>query len=149
MKVSLSYDHWSLRKWRVKLENFWFRQLGVLGRTSVEPIIPGLSRRFSEIFRPVRFFRLRKREVSDIFKIFAHFDYFRLINHIKPAKHRRQLTYQDPSFQWLEVALLGVEKWRLKLEFFGCFCENFYAYFDIPICICLGHFQTNHCSDAI
>ena len=57
-------------------------------------------------------------------KVFADCAYFRLINHIKPAKHRRQLTYQDPSFQWLKVLLLGVEKWRLKLEFFGCFCEK-------------------------
>ena len=80
-------------------------------------------------------------------KVFA---LFRLINHIKPAKHRRQLTYQDPSFQWLKVLLLGVEKWRINLDFFGCFCEkNFYAYLDIPVRICLGHFPTNHCSEAI
>ena len=79
-------------------------------------------------------------------KVFA---YFRLINHIKPAKHTRQLTYQDPSFQWLKVLLLGVEKWRLKLEFFWVFLRKNYAYFDIPICICLCHFQTNHCSEAI
>ena len=57
-------------------------------------------------------------------KVFADFAYFRLINHIKPAKQRRQLRYQDPSFQWLKVSLLGVEKWRLNLEFFGCFCEK-------------------------
>ena len=59
-KVSLSYDHWSLRKWRIKIENLWVflriflrrkyiltypMQLGVLGCTSVEPITPGLSQR--------------------------------------------------------------------------------------------------------
>ena len=54
-------------------------------------------------------------------KVFA---YFRLINHIKQDKHRHRLTYQDPSFQWLEVLLVGVEKWRITLEFFVCFCEE-------------------------
>ena len=58
------------------------------------------------------------------FKIFASFAYFRLINHIKPAKHRRQLTYQDPSFQWLKILTQGVEKWRFKWEFLGFFCEK-------------------------
>ena len=61
MKVSLSYDHWSLRKWRIKIgklmdflrQNFFLRKkyfgvshaIGVLGRTFVEPITPGLSQR--------------------------------------------------------------------------------------------------------
>ena len=40
-------------------------QLGVLGRTSVEPITPVPSRRFSMIFRLARFFKHRKREDSD------------------------------------------------------------------------------------
>ena len=44
-------------------------------------------------------------------KAFAGFAYFWLKNHIKRQKHRRQLTYQDPSFQWLKLLLLGVEKW--------------------------------------
>ena len=59
-KVSLTYDHWLLRKWRKKakiyvfLRIFFLRrrciltylmQLGVLGRTSVEPITAGLSQR--------------------------------------------------------------------------------------------------------
>ena len=83
-------------------------------------------------------------------KVLSNFAYFRLINQIKLAKHRRQLTYQDPFFQWLKVLLLGVEKWRLKLEFFWVFSRNtFYVYFDIPICMFLGHFPTNHCSEAI
>ena len=125
-------------------------QLGVFGRTSVEPITPGPSRRFSEIFRPARFFKLRKRETFDKFKNFADFASFRLINHIKPAKHRRQLTYQDPSFLWLKVLLLGVERWRLNWEFFCVFLRKmFYACFYIPICVCLGRFPKNHCSKAI
>ena len=69
---------------------------GVLGRTSVEPNTPGPSWSFSEIFRPARFFKLRKREVSDKnknFADFADFAYFRLINHIKPAKHRPQAHF--------------------------------------------------------
>ena len=116
-------------------------QLGVLGRTSVERITLGPSRSFPEIFRLGRFFKLRKREIS-VLKLFPDFAVFRLINHIKPVKHSHQLTYQDPSFQWLKVFLLGVEKWRLKLEFFWVFSrKNFYALFDIPICIFLGIIQ--------
>ena len=61
-------------------------------------------------------------------KFFADFAYFRLINHLKPAKHRRQLTYQDASFQWLKVLLLGVERWRLNLDCFGCFCEKTFTH---------------------
>ena len=63
MKVSLSYDHWSLRKWRIKSEKFmdFLRQksffflrkkyfdvphaIGVLGCTFVEPNTPGFSQR--------------------------------------------------------------------------------------------------------
>ena len=64
MKVSLSYDHGSLRKWLIKIGKFlvfycekksvlrkkkcsltYPMQLGVLGRTFVEPITPGPSRR--------------------------------------------------------------------------------------------------------
>ena len=48
-------------------------QLGVLGRTSVEPITPGPSWRFSKVFRLARFFKLRKREISDKFKSFCLF----------------------------------------------------------------------------
>ena len=75
------------------------------------------SRRFFENFRPRDFLN------SDKFKTFCQLCIFRLINHIKQAKHRRQLAYQD-TFQRLKGLLLGVEKSRLKLEFFGCFCEN-------------------------
>ena len=39
--------------------------LGLLGRTSVEPITPGPSLRFSEMFGPERFSKLRKRENSE------------------------------------------------------------------------------------
>ena len=62
MKVSLSYDHWLLRKWRMKIGKvmdflrqksvFFLRKyfdvphaIGVLGRTFVEPITPELSQR--------------------------------------------------------------------------------------------------------
>ena len=45
-------------------------QLGVLGRTSVEPITPGPSWRFSKDFRLAQFFKLRKREIPDKFKFF-------------------------------------------------------------------------------
>ena len=48
-------------------------QLGVLGRFSAEPYIPGPSRRISEIFRPARFFKLRKREIPDKYKSFCRF----------------------------------------------------------------------------
>ena len=96
----------------------------MLGHTFVEPITPGPSRRFSEIFRPARFFKLRKREISGKFKSFCRFCLFSVDKPHQPAKHRRQLTYQDPSFQWLMVLLLGVEKLRIKLEFFGCFCQE-------------------------
>ena len=60
MKISLSYDHWSLRKWRIKIgkvmdflreKSFFLRKyfdvphaIGVLGRT-FEPITPELSQR--------------------------------------------------------------------------------------------------------
>ena len=71
-------------------------------------------------------------------KGFADGAYFRLINHIKPTKHRGQLTYQDPSFQWLKVLLLGVE----KLEFFWVFLrKNFYAYFDIAFVCAWANFR--------
>ena len=45
-------------------------QLGVLGRTSVEPITPGPSWRFSKDFGLAQFFKLRKREIPDKFKFF-------------------------------------------------------------------------------
>ena len=57
--------------------------------------------------------------------MFPDFASFRLINHITPAKHRRQLTYQEPSFQWLKDLLLRVEKMRLKVEFcLGVFAKE-------------------------
>ena len=38
----------------------------------------------------------------------------------------------------------------IKIGIFWLFLRKiFYAYFDIPICICMGHFPTNHCSKAI
>ena len=38
-----------------------------------------------------------------------------------------------------------LRKWRIKIgKFWG-----FFANFDIPVCMWLGHFATNHCSEAI
>ena len=92
------------------------KQLGVLGCTSVEPITPGPSRRFSKILRPARFFKIRKREISDKFKNFLQFCLLSVEKpHQTTAEHMRQLTYQDPSFQWLKVLILGVEKLQLKV----------------------------------
>ena len=78
MKVSLSYAHWSLRKWGRKIGKFlsflqkkcfflcekkciltYPMHLGVLGRSSLEPLLLR-HLRFSEIFRLARFFKLRK-----------------------------------------------------------------------------------------
>ena len=81
--------------------------IGCAWALSLEPITSGFSRRLSEIFRPARFFKLWKREISDKVKIFADFAYFRLINHIEPAKHRRQLTYQDPLVSVAEGFITG------------------------------------------
>ena len=91
MKLSLSYDHWSLRKWRKKIQKFFgfVAKKIVFLRKKVyfdEPhAIEGawahfrresITRRFSEIFRPVRFFKHRKREICDKFNSFCRFCLF-------------------------------------------------------------------------
>ena len=141
MKVSLSYAHWSLRKWGRKIGKFlsflqkkcfflcekkciltYPMHLGVLGRSSLEPLLLR-HLRFSEIFRLARFFKLRKTISWRILKFFADFAYFPLISQIKPAKHMRQLTYQDPSLQSgsAKKTFFFSQKERLKQMFKTCF----------------------------
>ena len=118
MKVSLSYDQWSLRNWRIKigkclgfLRNKVYltypMQLGVLGRTSVEPITPGRSWRFSKIFRLERFLKLRKREVSDKFKSFCRFCLFSVDKPHQPGQTKASADVSGPLISVAEGFLTG------------------------------------------
>ena len=104
VKVSLSYNYWALRKWRIKIGKFLFflqkksffsakevhfdvpHALGVLGRTSVKRITPGPPRRFSEILGRRDILSFGNVKFLIHLNFFAYFAYFRLIKHTKPAK---------------------------------------------------------------
>ena len=102
MKVSLSYDHWSLRKWRKKSGNFWT----FLRKNS------HCSWALSESFRPARFFKLRKREISDKFKSFC------LFSVDKPHQTGQTHASADVSGPLISVAegFIAWGRWKIAFE---------------------------------
>ena len=139
MKVSLSYDHWSLRKWRIKVRmllGFCEKriltnpiQLGVLGRTSVEPITPGPSRR-DRVLGAVAQWQLRRFFCQNV--TFLCISKFRLF-FFKPFSPRQfKLLKTEPQLNALSDhvrrfrkvsarAILLASKTRFLRKFLGFF----------------------------